>query len=52
MLSPVDKQYSVIRLYIDNQLNIDLYFVKTPNYPMEMFLTGNKYFNIYMKKRA
>ena len=29
-----------------------MYFTDLPNPVMELFLTGNKYFNIFMRKRA
>ncbi len=46
------KEYTITRLQLDNKLNIDMYFTDLPNPVMELFLTGNKYFNIFMRKRA
>ena len=46
------KDYTIVKIYLNNELNVDLYFAQTPNPCMEMFLTGSRNFNIFMRKRA
>ena len=52
MKNKEEPEYSILRLFLDDFVQIDIYFAKKGNPAMELFLTGGKYFNRYMKKRA
>ena len=47
-----DQDYSICKVIVNKKIEVQLYFAELPNPVMELFLTGNKNFNIYMRKRS